>query len=32
MSQLEFLADRAVAFRDERDWQQFHNARDLALS
>lgn len=32
MSQLDTLADRIVAFRDERDWQQFHNPKDLALS
>lgn len=32
MSQLDSLADRIVAFRDERDWQQFHNPKDLALS
>lgn len=32
MSQLQSLTDRVVAFRDERDWQQFHNAKDLALS
>lgn len=23
---------RALAFRDERDWRQFHNPKDLALS
>ncbi|WP_346695386.1 nucleotide pyrophosphohydrolase [Thermophilibacter mediterraneus] len=22
----------ALAFRDERDWRQFHNAKDLAIS
>lgn len=32
MSQLQDLTARIVAFRDERDWQQFHNAKDLALS
>lgn len=32
MSQLKTLTDRIVAFRDDRDWQQFHNAKDLALS
>jgi NTP pyrophosphatase (non-canonical NTP hydrolase) len=26
------LTARIVAFRDERDWKQFHNAKDLALS
>lgn len=32
MSQLADLTARIVAFRDERDWAQFHNAKDLALS
>lgn len=32
MSQLTDLTARIVAFRDERDWAQFHNAKDLALS
>lgn len=32
MSQLHDLTARIVAFRDERDWRQFHNAKDLALS
>lgn len=32
MTQLADLAARIVAFRDERDWQQFHNTKDLALS
>lgn len=32
MSQLQSLTERIVAFRNERDWQQFHNAKDLALS
>lgn len=32
MSRIQDLSARAVAFRDERDWQQFHNAKDLALS
>lgn len=32
MSPLADLTSRIVAFRDERDWQQFHNAKDLALS
>lgn len=26
------LLRKAVAFRDERDWKQFHNPKDLALS
>ncbi|WP_175639289.1 nucleotide pyrophosphohydrolase [Metabacillus schmidteae] len=32
MSELKRLTDMVVAFRDERDWQQFHNPKDLALS
>jgi len=32
MSQLKSLTERIVAFRDERDWKQFHNPKDLALS
>lgn len=32
MSQIRSLTERIVAFRDERDWQQFHNPKDLALS
>lgn len=26
------LAAMAVAFRDEREWKQFHNPKDMALS
>ncbi len=26
------LTKRIIAFRDERDWQQFHNPKDVALS
>lgn len=26
------LQDRIVAFRDARDWKQFHNPKDLSLS
>lgn len=32
MSDLKALAAKVVAFRDERDWKQFHNPKDLALS
>ena len=32
MSELKTLAKMVVAFRDERDWKQFHNPKDLALS
>ena len=26
------IIDALVHFRDERDWEQFHNAKDLALA
>lgn len=29
---MEELIKRVVAFRDERNWGQFHNAKDLAIS
>ena len=32
MSSFEQSAAKALAFRDERDWKQFHNPKDLALS
>lgn len=32
MSQIKSLTDQIVAFRDARDWKQFHNGKDLALS
>jgi len=32
MSELKRLTEMVLAFRDERDWQQFHNPKDLALS
>ena len=25
------IIDKVIAFRDERDWEQFHNAKDLAI-
>ena len=28
----EDVVSKAIAFRDERDWRQFHNAKDLAIS
>lgn len=31
-SDLQDLTADAVAFRDARDWKQFHNAKDLSLS
>lgn len=32
MNELKFLMDKVIQFRDDRDWQQFHNPKDLALS
>ena len=32
MSELEELREKILNFRDERNWQQFHNPKDLALS
>jgi NTP pyrophosphatase (non-canonical NTP hydrolase) len=32
MSEIEELQQKIVAFRDERDWKQFHNPKDLAIS
>ena len=32
MSQLKELEQLLVQFRDERDWEQFHNPKDLALA
>jgi len=32
METLESLVARVIAFRDERDWKQFHNPKDVALS
>ena len=31
VSQIEKLIKRIRDFRDERDWEQFHNPKDLAL-
>lgn len=31
MSDLEEMIQKWIAFRDERDWGQFHNPKDLAL-
>jgi NTP pyrophosphatase (non-canonical NTP hydrolase) len=31
MGDIEELQDRIVAFRDARNWAQFHNSKDLAL-
>ena len=32
MDVLEQLTKAVVDFRNERDWQQFHNAKDLAIA
>jgi len=32
MSQIDKLIEALKAFRDERDWEQFHNTKDLALA
>lgn len=28
----QLLIDKIVAFRDERDWKQFHNPKDLSIA
>jgi NTP pyrophosphatase (non-canonical NTP hydrolase) len=32
MSDIQLLIDELVKFRDERNWDQFHKTRDLALA
>jgi NTP pyrophosphatase (non-canonical NTP hydrolase) len=32
MKNLHEITDRIVAFRDARDWKQFHGLKDIALS
>jgi NTP pyrophosphatase (non-canonical NTP hydrolase) len=32
MSTLEDMTRRIIEFRDARDWKQFHNPKDLAIS
>lgn len=32
MNELEALTQRILAFRDARDWKQFHNPKDLAIA
>lgn len=32
MDNLETLKERILKFRDDRDWLQFHNPKDLAIS
>jgi hypothetical protein len=32
MSDLKDTIQKLIDFRDQRDWQQFHNSKDLALA
>lgn len=32
MSNIDKLTQQLVSFRDERDWEQFHNPKDLAIA
>ena len=32
MTKIEELTQRIIAFRDARDWKQFHNPKDASLS
>ena len=32
MDEIKEITDKILEFRDERDWEQFHNAKDLALA
>jgi NTP pyrophosphatase (non-canonical NTP hydrolase) len=32
MSDIKDLTEKIIKFRDERDWKQFHNPKDMALS
>ena len=32
MNEIQILIDELVKFRDERNWAQFHNTKDLALA
>ncbi len=32
MQKIEHLTKKILGFRDERDWKQFHNPKDLAIS
>ncbi len=32
MKDVKELTERIIAFRDARDWKQFHNPKDVALS
>ena len=32
MSEISELTNKLIAFRDARDWKQFHNPKDLAIA
>lgn len=32
MDTIDDIIKKLIAFRDERDWEQFHNSKDLALA
>ena len=32
MNEIKQLTDKILKFRDARDWKQFHNSKDVALS
>jgi NTP pyrophosphatase (non-canonical NTP hydrolase) len=32
MSEIRYIIDALVAFRDARDWQQFHDSKNLAIA
>ena len=32
MSDIKQITEELIKFRDERDWEQFHNPKDLALA
>lgn len=32
MDDIRTITDALVKFRDERDWEQFHNSKDLAIA
>lgn len=32
MSEIKKITEKLIAFRDEREWAQFHNPKDLAIA
>lgn len=32
MSDIKEITEKLIRFRDERDWQQFHHSKDLAIA